>query len=162
MSVFADTSSLYATIVRTEEHHLSCLKVFKDLLEGNRAIRTTNYVVLETATLLQHRIGLDPLRDFEEYILPMVSVAWVTKELHHRGVRRLLRANKRNLSLTDCVSFEFMEQEGLREAFSLDRHFAEAGFRLLSRRSHKLELRKSCRMRESHGTKIHQGSSYLD
>jgi uncharacterized protein len=134
MSVFADTSSLYATIVRTEEHHLNCLKLFKHLLESNRAIRTTNYVVLETATLLQHRIGLDPLRDFEEHILPLISVFWVTRELHHRGLRRLLRANKRNLSLTDCVSFEYMEQEDLREAFSLDRHFADAGFRLLSRR----------------------------
>ncbi len=131
MSVFADTSSLYAAIVGTEQHHPNCLKLFKDLLESNREIRTTNYVILETATLLQHRIGLDPLRDFEDHILPFLSVFWVTRELHHRGVRRLLRTNKRNLSLTDCVSFEFMKQEGLREAFSLDRHFAEAGFRLL-------------------------------
>ena len=136
MSVFADTSALYAAIVRTEEHHPNCLKLFKDLLESNREIRTTNYVILETATLLQHRIGLDPLRDFEDYILPFLSVFWVTGELHQRGARRFLRANKRNLSLTDCVSFEFMQQERLREAFSLDRHFAEAGFRLLSPPGH--------------------------
>lgn len=133
MSVFADTSSIYAAIVRTEEHHRQCLRLLEDLLESGQAIQTTNYVVLETAALLQNRIGLDPLRDFEEHILPLVSVFYVTKELHHRGIRRLLRENKRYLSLTDCVSFEFMEQEGLREAFSLDRHFAEAGFRLLSR-----------------------------
>jgi len=133
MSVFADTSSIYAAIVRTEEHHRQCLRLLEDLLESGRAIETTSYVVLETSALLQNRIGLDPLRDFEEHILPLLSVLYVTKELHHRGIRRLLRENKRYLSLTDCISFEFMEQEGLREAFSLDRHFAEAGFRLLSR-----------------------------
>ena len=55
---------------------------------------------------------------------------------NHRGIRRLLRENKRYLSLTDCVSFEFMEQQGLHDAFSLDRHFTEAGFRLLSRTGH--------------------------
>jgi len=45
-----------------------------------------------------------------------------------------MKESKRNLSPTDCVSIEFMALEGLRDVFSLDRHFAEAGFRLLSRR----------------------------
>ena len=31
----------------------------------------------------------------------------------------------------DCTSFELMEQHGLREALSLDHHFAQAGFALL-------------------------------
>jgi len=134
MSVFADTSSLYAAIVRTEEHHAECMTTLEDLLSGGRAIQTTNYVVMETVALLQHRIGLEPVRDLEEQILPLITVSWVHKDLHQRGVRRLLREGKRNLSLTDCVSFEFMALAGLRDAFSLDRHFADAGFRLLSGR----------------------------
>jgi len=60
MSVFADTSSLYAAMVRTEAGHSESLAVFEDLLNSGRAIQTTNYVVLETVALLQHRIGLDP------------------------------------------------------------------------------------------------------
>jgi predicted nucleic acid-binding protein len=135
MSVFADTSALYAAIVRTEERHQESLRLLRSLVEGGRSIRTTNYVVLETAALLQHRIGLDPVRDFAERILPLIAIHWVSEELHRKGIKRLVRENKRNLSLTDCVSFEFMEIEGLREAFALDRHFAEAGFRLLSARS---------------------------
>jgi predicted nucleic acid-binding protein len=134
MSVFADTSSLYAAIVHSEERHRDCLALFEELLEAGRAIKTTNYVVLETAALLQHRIGTSPVRDFDERILPLMTVHWVSGDLHRRGVRRLLRENKRTLSLTDCVSFEFMESEGLRDVFSLDRQFAEVGFRLLSRR----------------------------
>ena len=133
MSVFADTSSLYAAIVRSEEQHRECLVLFEKLLEGGRAIQTTSYVVLETTALLQHRIGLDPVRDFDQRVLPLINVHWVSSDLHRRGIRRLLRENKRTLSLTDCVSFEFMEMEGLRDAFSLDRHFADAGFRLLAR-----------------------------
>jgi predicted nucleic acid-binding protein len=31
----------------------------------------------------------------------------------------------------DCTSFELMERHGFREALSLDRHFAQAGFILL-------------------------------
>ncbi len=131
MSVFADTSSLYAAMVQSEKRHRECLALFKKLLEGGRVIQTTSYVILETTALLQHRIGLDPVRDFDQRIIPLIKVHWVSGDLHRRGARRLFRENKRELSLTDCVSFEFMESEGLRDAFSLDRHFAEAGFRLL-------------------------------
>jgi len=133
MSVFADTSSLYAAVVRSEERHRECLALFEKLLIAGRVIQTTNYVVLETTALLQHRIGLDPVRDFDQRVLPLINVHWVSSDLHQRGMRRLLRENKRTLSLTDSVSFEFMEAAGLRDAFSLDRHFADAGFRLLTR-----------------------------
>ncbi len=132
MSVFADTSSLYAAMVHTEERHRDCLDLFQELLESGRAVQTTNYVILETTALLQHRIGIDPVRDFEERILPLLTIHWVSRDLHRRGIRRLFRENRPALSLTDCISFEFMESEGLRDAFSLDRHFAEAGFRLLT------------------------------
>jgi len=54
----------------------------------------------------------------------------MSKDLHGRGIQRLLGENRRDRSLADCVSFEFMESEGLREALALDQHFSEAGFRL--------------------------------
>ncbi len=135
MSVFADTSALYAAIVRTEARHRESLSVFRKLVESGRAITTTSYVVLETAALLQHRIGLEPVRDFDERILPLLTVCWVSEELHRKGMTRLVKENQRLLSLTDCVSFEFMESEGMRDAFSLDSHFSDAGFRLLTPRS---------------------------
>ncbi len=134
MSVFADTSALYAAMVRTEDQHPESAEVFRRLIEGGRSLRTTSYVILETLALLQHRIGIEPVRDFDERILPLLSVCWVSEELHRQGMRRLLRENRRTLSLTDCVSFEFMQLEGLRDAFTLDRHFADAGFRMLTTR----------------------------
>ncbi len=92
---------------------------------------TTSYVVLETVSLVQSRVGLVPLRDFAENLMPMLSVTWVTEDLHRRGFDRLIRENRRHLSLVDCVSFEFMRERGLREALALDADFAEAGFRIL-------------------------------
>ena len=132
MSVFADTSALYAVIVRTESVHEVVRSTFTKLLEGRRPIRTTSFVVVETLALLQHRIGLSAARDFDEHILPKIRVHWVDEPLYRLGTERLWREDRRDLSLVDCVSFEFMKAEGLTTAFAVDRHFSDAGFRLLA------------------------------
>jgi uncharacterized protein len=76
------------------------------------------------------------VRDFEEQMMPILSIEWVSDQLHRRGMGRLLREDRRRLSLVDCVSFEFMGARGLRDVLTLDRHFAEAGFRMLPATRH--------------------------
>lgn len=117
--------------MRTEARHAEVVRAFRGLVEGGRDLWTTSYVVVETAALLQHRLGLSPVRDFAEHVLPMASIEWVSERLHRRGYDRLLREDRRRLSLVDCVSFEFMSARGLRDVLALDDHFGAAGFRLL-------------------------------
>ena len=81
--------------------------------------------------LLQHRIGLEAARGFDEDVLPAVRVQWVDDALYRRGVARLWKADRRQLSLVDCVSFAFMTQQGLTTAVAVDPHFQQAGFELL-------------------------------
>lgn len=135
MSVFADTSGLYALLVRTEAGHDETVQAFKALAEEGRPVLTTSYVIVETVALLQHRIGLAPVRDLEDRITPLLTIEWVSRELHSKGMERLFREDRRQLSLVDCVSFEHMRSAGLREALALDPHFEEAGFSLLPRRT---------------------------
>ena len=131
MSVFADTSGLYALLVGSEDGHTELVREFRNVLTGDRPLRTTSYVLIETIALLQSRIGLETVRDFDEHVFPLLSVEWVSEDLHRRGTRRLSMENRRRLSLVDCVSFEFMRQQGINDVLGLDRHFEEAGYRLL-------------------------------
>lgn len=131
MTVFADTSALYALLVRNEAGHAEVAAEFATILERRRPLVTTNYVLLETAALLQSRIGLAAVRDLDQRIVPLCVVRWVTESLHRRAMDRLVRADRRGLSLVDCMSFEVMEQEGITDALALDADFADAGFRLL-------------------------------
>lgn len=131
MTVFADTSALYALLVRNEVGHAEVAAEFATILERRRPLVTTNYVLLETAALLQSRIGLAAVRDLDQRIVPLCVVRWVTESLHRRAMDRLVRADRRGLSLVDCMSFEVMEQEGITDALALDADFADAGFRLL-------------------------------
>ncbi len=131
MSAFLDTSALYALLVRTEERHDDVVRAFRKLLEERRPLWTTSYVLVETVALLQHRIGLAPVRDFVEHIYPVLAVEWVSEPLHRKGSERLLREDRRRLSLVDCVSLEFIRSQGLRDVLALDAQFAQAGCRLL-------------------------------
>lgn len=133
MSVFGDTSALYPLLVRNEAAHEAARSAFARLLETERPIWTTSFVIVETMALLQHRIGLSAARDFDDEIVPNLSVQWVDADLYHRGTERLWREDRRRLSLVDCTGFEFMRLRGLTTAFALDPHFEDAGFELLPR-----------------------------
>lgn len=131
MSVFADTSALYALLVRTDEAHESVREAFARLLADDRVLWTTSFVIVETMALLQHRIGLGAARDFDEDVLPVLRVQWVDETLYRLGTERLWREDRRALSLVDAVSFEFMKGHGITTALAVDPHFKAAGFHLL-------------------------------
>lgn len=92
----------------------------------------TNYVLVETFALVQRRLGIEAVRVFQEDIVPILHVEWVSKAHHAAGVAALLVAANRHLSLVDCVSFEIMRLMGIKTAFAFDRHFWEQGFARIS------------------------------
>lgn len=131
MSVFIDTSAFYSHLVSTDASHARVTAAFSALARGGRPLWTTSFVIVETIALLQNRIGLAAARDFDEDVLPVVRVHWVDDRLYRLGIDRLWREDSRQLSLVDCVSFEFMRTQGLQSALAVDPHFKRAGFDIL-------------------------------
>jgi uncharacterized protein len=125
---YVDTSAFWAILDRQDQHHAEAQERWAHLLENAATLVCTNYVLLETTTLLQSRTGMAVVRDFTQDLAPLLTVEWVTSEIHQAGVGALLGAARRHLSLTDCVSFEVMRRLGIRHAFAFDRHFREQGF----------------------------------
>ena len=54
-----------------------------------------------------------------------------TLELLEQGMDLYARRPDKEWSLTDCISFVVMSQNGLEEALTGDHHFEQAGFRIL-------------------------------
>lgn len=131
MRVFADTSGLFAALVRNDRKHGEAKPLFSRLIQTGGEVYTTSYALLETFALLQSRAGLDAARACEHAIRPLLRVTWVDQDLHRRAFRRLERLATRSVSLVDCTSFETMAELDLRAAFAYDPHFAEQGFTLL-------------------------------
>ncbi len=131
MSVFLDTSAVLALLDADDRSHAAAREVWSDLLGRAEDLVSTNYVLVESFALVQHRLGVEAVRTLQEDILPLVRVHWVSEADHRAGVTALLTANRRQLSLVDCVSFLGMRQLNLKIAFAFDRDFNEQGFETL-------------------------------
>ncbi len=128
MTFFVDTAAFLAVLNANDQYHAAASQQWDRLLSSNSILFSSNYVVLETTTLLQHRFGIEAVRLFESDVLPVIEIAWVDEEIHKQGMSALLAANRRNLSLVDCTSFEIIRQVGLGAVFTFDPHFSEQGF----------------------------------
>ena len=128
MIAFVDTSALFSLLVRDDLMHIRAKENFEYFAGHRVQLLTSSYVLVETVALLQRRIGLEAVRDFNSKILPLLEVIWVDAQWQNRAMQRLLTQNKKDLSLVECVSFEIMETREIIEAFAFDRHFEENGF----------------------------------
>lgn len=128
MTVFVDTSALYALLDADDANHARAAKEWKSLLESEQSLVTTNYILVECCALIQNRLGLEAVRVFCDAIVPVLNVDFVSAEVHRLGTAALLAASRKGLSLVDCVSFEVMRHNGIRSVFTFDRHFREYGF----------------------------------
>jgi len=102
--VFVDSSALYAIANREEEPHSRAAEAWRRLLADQAVLLTTNYVLLETSALVQRRLGMEALRDFETSVVPLLHVEWVDEE--RQSIRRPGRAVSQS---------EEAESGGLRE-----------------------------------------------
>ena len=131
MRVFLDTSALLAILNAGDRFHQPAKQVWEEVLSTETTLITSNYILLETIALLQHRFGMEAVRLFENEISVIIDVAWVDEATHRQGMSALLAANRRQLTLVDCTSFEIIRQGGVDKVFTFDPHFHEQGFDII-------------------------------
>lgn len=128
MNIFVDTSAFLAILNGNDQYHRPAKQTWTEILSSDSMVFTSNYIMLETTALLQHRFGIEALRLFENNIQPVIELIWINENVHKIGMGILIAANRRALSLVDCTSFEIMRQAALEQVFTFDPHFSEQGF----------------------------------
>jgi len=131
VSLFIDTSALYALLDADETRHKDVVSAWQNVSDDARVLFTSNYVLVETFALVQRRLGLEAVRALADWFVPLLQPVWVDEELHAAAVASVFTAEQRHLSLVDCTSFELMRRLGLTDVLALDSDFARQGFRLL-------------------------------
>ena len=128
-AVFADTFFYQALLDEGDLSHGQALTQSK----VKRTILTTEFILLELgnacARAEDHADFLALLAgiraSLRTRIIPLDS------RLFQRGLELFAGRPDKNWSLTDCISFVVMQDEGLTEALTGDGHFEQAGFKAL-------------------------------
>jgi predicted nucleic acid-binding protein len=124
----ADTSALYALLDADDANHRRAAEAWEQLVKSGRTMILHDFVLLECVTLVQGRLGMDAVEVFHRDFMPLLERRSISPEIIARGIARCLGARRRDLSLTDCVTFELAREANIIRAFAFDRHFREAGF----------------------------------
>ena len=128
MTYFLDTSCFLAILDADDQHHAKAKAKWEEIISKGATSVCSNYILVETFALIQHRLGMEAVRAFQEDVVPLLTIEWVNESIHQTGAMSLLAADKKRLSLVDCISFNLMRHLGIKSAFAFDRHFKEQGF----------------------------------
>lgn len=124
---FADTYFYIALLDRRDQNHG---QVTDYICQSEDFLVTSRWVLTEVANALCET----PLRKEVWELLRFIEqdadtvVVKNSDELYIKGLDLFAHRVDKAWSLTDCISFVVMEEQGLKEALTGDRHFEQAGF----------------------------------
>ena len=128
--VFADTGFFLALVNARDQYHQTATSLNASLVTP---LLTTAWVLLEFANAIatsraRSEFGSTLARLRSERDAEIVAPS---PELFDRGCELYTSRSDKEWSLTDCISFVVMKERGLTDALTPDRHFEQAGFKIL-------------------------------
>ena len=129
--IFLDTSAIYALADANDLRHSEAKDMFNLAFDNDEDILIHNYVIIESAALLQRRLGLYVALQFLDQIAS-IQTHWIDAEDHSQAVTLLQGRDNRGLSLVDCASFVVMRRYGVMQAIAFDVDFEHEGFSIYS------------------------------
>jgi predicted nucleic acid-binding protein len=130
--IYIDTSAFYALIDRSDTCHKAAKALWPSLLKNRINLVTSSYVVSETMTILQKRLGQEAACLWHKAVLGVVDIQWVDRSLHTLGYELWQSLGRLGFSLIDCVGHILMNQHQVTRAFCFKAHYAHQGIVLVS------------------------------
>ena len=128
--IFIDTVAWIALINRSDALYKQAHEIMKQLRNERMRLITTDFILMEVANSLSE----PPLRSMSVSFINnlrkinTVRVIPASSELFEIGWKLYSERTDKGWSLTDCISFEIMNNEQIVKAFTSDHHFEQAGF----------------------------------
>jgi predicted nucleic acid-binding protein len=98
----------------------------------NKFLVVTDAVMLEVSNALSRRYKAEAIQIIEDFFeSENVEVVRLSPELFDRGFSLYKNRRDQTWGLVDCISFIVMQDRKMNIALTFDRHFAQAGFKIL-------------------------------
>jgi predicted nucleic acid-binding protein len=136
LKLFVDTWGWLALADRGEREHAQVVSFYAERTRRTGLIVTSDFVLNELLTIIFARISFEMASRFADSILrsPFITIERITPERFQKAWElRLKFSDKPRISFTDLTSMATMNELGISEVLTADKHFAQVGmnFRLL-------------------------------
>lgn len=133
--VFVDTSAFKAYYDKKDRHHLIARSFVNGVVRRENEFRlfvTSDYILDETVTLVKIACGTKEASRFLDIIQKsrIVMVISVGEDCFKKAKETFEKHTDKGWSFTDCTSFTLMRELGIRNAFTFDEDFKQAGFKI--------------------------------
>ena len=126
--IFLDTVGLLAVWDEDDQWHAAASRVHGRLLAERRVFVTTPFVLAECANAAARRFFRRDVFALREQLEARERLLFTETEDWHAAWTSYAADPPGGPGLVDQLSFAVMLRYGLREAFTNDRHFRDAGF----------------------------------
>jgi predicted nucleic acid-binding protein len=128
--IFADAFYFIALVNTRDQAHQ---RAVQHAQTSDRPLLTTAWILVEVADACAKLRNRTEVGEFIDRLqtLPQIRIVPFSTELFKRGLALYRSRPDKEWSLTDCISFTVMQEEGITEALTGDRHFEQAGFNAL-------------------------------
>lgn len=132
-SVFVDTNGWIAVLNQDDALHAVARTRWPELLRTRRQIILTDWIIAETGNGLARTSLRSEFAGIVRRLAasPRVKILSLTPNLIERALQLYSARPDKTWGLVDCASFIIMQDEGVTDAFTTDRHFEQAGFTCL-------------------------------
>ncbi len=129
--IFVDSGALIGRYLNNDPYHSFAVRTWRQIEE--LPLLTTNHVLDEVLTLIARRAGYRFAAERAEriYFSSAFEIVCSSLEDEYEAVHYFRKFADQRISFTDCISFAVMKRHRLDTAFTFDRHFLNAGFRVI-------------------------------
>lgn len=129
--IFVDTSFVIALINERDQYYFAAQELVE--LYDEELLVTSEAVLFEVANALSRAYKKEAIKVIETLLeSENVEVVRLTVELFNRAFVLYKKYEDKDWGLVDCLSFVIMEEKNVNEALTFDRHFSQAGFKVLT------------------------------
>jgi hypothetical protein len=129
--LFLDTVFIQALLNRHDQYHHQA-KLILSRVRAAREVWITEAVLIEVGNALSALNREAAARFIHQcYATGNMRVVTVDTSLLDHALQLYRSRPDKTWSLTDCISFVLMEEQGLTQVVTADKHFQQAGFQAL-------------------------------
>ena len=129
-SYLADTSYLLALELRDDQYHSEAIRHWQGFSNRLPQLVITSFIFSEVVTFINSRGLHSRAVQLGNLLLQSKHIEFVqvNTNLLAEGWQYFQQHQDKDYSLTDCISFVVMRNQGITTAFTFDRHFEQASF----------------------------------